>query len=143
MKKVPNYIHAFVQQFQELFGVQMYDRTIGLSAVAKKNNIDCVAEIEIFEDYQRINIIIYPLFFSNTRENQRQYLLHEFCHYLTNDVFEAGDSLRHGQFVSPKQMGAANEKSTSKIANIIEALLLGKCGYARDAYARYLKHGKK
>lgn len=126
--------------FQTMFGVQNYDRTVVLEKVDRDN---FAAMVKIQEDYQRIRLTIFPCFWENSPEDQRQYILHEFCHVFTHELSDLLCDLQNGKLVTKDSHVLANERATSKIANIIEILLLSKVDYAQKAYTRYLKHPKK
>lgn len=145
MKKIPSRIHNLLKDLQIFFGIQNYDRSITLEKSAKPHSSGggLAASIEIDEEYQRVHIHIYPCFFSNSIKDQRQYLLHEFCHILTDSIYDDAFQLSLGTLRTRNQIRASNEKAVSRTMNIIEALLLGKMGYARAAYAAYLKPRKK
>lgn len=135
-KKEEKKIQQFLKDFQWMFGVQNYTRTLIYS---KDNKDEAAAEIRIDEDYQRIRITIYPCFFENTIENQREYLLHEFCHYLTDPIAEIACDLANGKVQTDYNRRFANEKSTSRTTNIIDKLLTDNLTFAKRAYATYLK----
>lgn len=145
MKKIPKRISNLLIDLQQVFGVQNYDRTYTLEKKNKEHASggDLAASITIDDEYQRLHIRIYPCFFDNSFENQRQYILHEFCHLLTDDIYDVSFKLLTGVHHTREQTRTANEKSVSKTMNIIEALLLGKMSYAREAYKAYLKPRKK
>lgn len=136
----PNYIHSFVDDMSYLFGVRHYE--LGL-VKAKRDKDKVVAEIEHEEDYQRITITIYPTFWEQSQEEQRKFLLHEFCHTLTDPIFDVAERLRNGRVETHEHQRIANEKSVSRIANILDSLLRGKSRYARESYAKYLDPKKR
>lgn len=134
----PKLIKLF-EQLAQLFGVQMYDRSIYIEKRDKKSNEACVAEIETHEDYQRLYITLYPKFFTNSLNHQRNYVLHEFCHYFSSELLQCADSLRSGQFVTPEQVRIASEKCTSRAANVIECLMLGRGKKESATFVRFAK----
>lgn len=115
-----------------MFGLQTYDTHI---IYKKEDQDDWAASVRYEEDYQRIMIFIYPCFFvDNTPADQRLYLLHEFCHFLMAELAAHCRSLTNGNLVTPNQISLAVERSTSRSANIIESLLLGRESDATKAY---------
>lgn len=129
-------IQKFLKDFQWMFGLQNYDRTL---TFAKEDKDNLAASVVIEEDYQRIKISIFPCFFENSLEHQREYLLHEFCHYLTDPVAEIACDLANGRVQTDYSRRFANEKSTSRTANIIRSLLIDNMTFAKKAYKEYLK----
>lgn len=127
-------LSGFLDIFQFLFGIQNYDREI---IYAKEDKEDYAACIDIEDDYQRITLTIYPRFFRNTLVNQKRYLLHELCHYLTDPLFAISCSLRDGNVETKEHVRRANEKSTSSIANILDMLLSGSCSKYVSYYRKF------
>lgn len=135
-KKEEKRIQSFLKDFEYAFGLQNYDRTISFP---KENYKDNAARVEIQEDYQRIQIYIYPSFFDVDQTMQREYLLHEFCHYLTDPICTVAWNLSNGKFVTDEIRRMENEKSTSRTTNLIDKLLTDKMQFAKKAYKQYLK----
>lgn len=134
-KKEEKKILDFLQQMQWMFGLQNYDRNIEFVKEAHK---DRAASIEIDEEYQRIKIKTYPQFFEHTKKDQRVFLLHEFCHYLTDSISEVAYQLHIGNFETDKNRKDACEKSTSQIVNILDKFLTDKLSFAKKEYKKYL-----
>ncbi len=134
-QKTPRRVHDLLDQLQWLFGFNNFDRSIILEP---KDGNNLAAEIAIEEDYQRVTIHLYPTFFEHSLNDQRLFLLHEMCHGLTHDMHDIADKLRAGKVVTPEAIRHANEKSTSRIQNILHGLLQGRMRYARDAYGKYV-----
>lgn len=135
-KKIPHYIQLLLREFEVMFGLQTYDRAVVLEEKDQKN---LAASVRIEEDYQRITIYIYPCFFHNTLKDQRMYLLHEFCHYFTDDLKTYADDLREGMYVTKENIRVANEKAVSRITNILDAFLVERRSSVQKAYAKFLK----
>ena len=110
-----------------MFGIKYYDRGI----VYKKEDKDGIAaEISYDEPYQRVTIYIYPSFFKETILDQKKALLHEFCHLITLPSKVLTYKIIDGGHVSFDEAKNENERATSKIENLIDALLnnrLKKC----------------
>ena len=97
------------------------------------------ADIEVDERYQRLYINFYPCFFKNTRERQYSYLLHEFCHIITQPMLNLLDKFKAGELVTPQQIKDESERATSRIASMLEGSFLNLHRPERKAYAAYLK----
>lgn len=135
-KKEEARIQKFLKDMQWMFGLQNYDRSIVFEKVDHER---FAAKVEIQEDYQRIQIYIYPSFFVKNLKTQREYLLHEFCHYLTDAIHTVAWKLSCGKFETDENRKDANEKSTSMIANILDKLLTDNMTFAKKAYKEYEK----
>jgi len=127
----------FVEEIQCMFSIQNFERKITFFDVASDNT---QASFVFDEEYQRIDLKIYPIFFDQTLEEQRKVLLHELCHSFTNPQKQLTDNIIvDGLFVGKNQIHETCEKSTSQIENALDALLQGKLKYAVTAYNNYLK----
>lgn len=135
-KKEERRIQAFLKEMEWTFGLQNYDRSISF---LKEDYKEYAARVEIQDDYQRIQISIYPSFFDKDTRTQREYLLHEFCHYLTDPIASVAWHLSNGKFVTDDHRRFENEKSTSRVTNILDKLLTDKMSFAKSAYKKYLK----
>lgn len=135
-KRDTSRINSFLTEMQWMFGLQNYDRSFFFEEKDEKNY---ACKVEIEEDYQRIVIRIYPCFFDNNLENQREYLLHEFCHFLTDAISTIAYNMAMGDLETDKNRKEANEKSVSRTTNIMDKLLTGKLDFAKKAYKDYLK----
>ena len=134
-KKEEKRVQSFLKQMEWMFGLQNYDRTICFS----KNADDTfAANVVVEEDYQRVKITIYPCFWDNTLKNQREYLLHEFCHYLTDSLANLAWDMMQGKLQTKEHRRLAVEKSTSMVSNIIDSLLCDNMSFAKVAYKKYL-----
>jgi len=137
-------ITNFLDGIEWLFQIQNFERKVIL-----KDN-DCgedgehtCAEIYFGERYQTIEISIYPCFFKEKLEDQRKILLHELIHTITLPLKTATYGLLDGKFITKDEVDKLNEIETSKIENILDALLKGTKHYAKDAYSKYLNINKK
>lgn len=119
-KKVPKYIIDFTNKLNRLFSLEYHDRWFDIAKEPYENSA-CTVMHDI--EYQRLRITIYPCFWENTKENQREYLLHEYSHTITTELLSCINSLRAGTLITPQQTKSANEAATSKIKEIIEAFL--------------------
>lgn len=142
--KVSPRLNKLLEKLTQLFGVQMYDRIFTICRQEKKSDSgQTAAEIEIHEDYQRIYIYFYPCFFRASLMRQRQYVLHEFCHYLTTDLLWCANHLRDDKLVTYEQIRIASEKDTSRAMNLIECLMLGDAKVEANAYAQFARKKAK
>lgn len=138
--QVKKRIEFFLTDVEDMFDYGNFDRTI---SYPKEDKDNCACEVITDLEYRRVNIKIYPSFFTQTARDQRQLLLHEFCHMYTDKIYQLAVSLLNGKHESFENFRRANEEATSKITETIEALLRGRLRYARKAYARYLDPKKK
>jgi len=97
------------------------------------------AEIFYDEKYQRVEIKVFPNFFTKSPTEQRKMLLHELCHTLTLPAKLESRKLLDGKLITADQIAETNERLTSKIENIIDDLFQGNLKYAKVAYKNYLK----
>jgi hypothetical protein len=135
-KKEVRRIEQFIEQMRWAFGLQNHDFDHDF---AKEDSNSLAAKIRNQDDYQRITITIYPCFFKYSLREQREYLLHEFCHYLNESIAQTAWNLLMGKLETEEHYRWANEKSTSMTANIMDKLLDGKMKFAKIAYKKYLK----
>lgn len=126
-------VEEFLKTFDFLFGVQYYEKSITYSD--QKQNV--FADIIVDREYQRINITIYPKFFQQSLQEQRQTLIHELCHTITEDLSDIGESLLAGRLKTKEDLRVANEEATSKIANLLDRFLQDKFDFAKKAYKNY------
>lgn len=123
-----------LEQFDWMFGVKNFDRRL---IWVEKEEGDKMAEIFFVEDYQQIDISLYPLFLTKSLNEQRKALLHEFCHIITLPSKQALHDLINGKFVTEERSREINETATSKIENLLDKLLQGQLTYAQEAYKKY------
>lgn len=136
-KKQQKKVLDFLQQLQWMFGLQNYDRIV---VFAKEDYKDFACKVNIEEDYQRIKITVYPCFWGNSLKNQREYILHEFCHFLTEPLTLINwNVIANGEIQTKEHHRFAVEKSTSMIANILDKLLTDNVTFGKKAYKSYLK----
>ena len=128
-----------VNGLQWLFNVNGFEREI---IFEKENEKGKGAEIIYEENYQRLTIKIYPLFFEESLDFQRKIILHELCHCLTMPQKLLSCDLNDGLLVTINQIKTENERATSRIENILDGLLQGRLKYAKEAYEKYLEKPK-
>ena len=104
----------------------------------EKDEDNRMCEIKMEEDYQRLGLTIYPIFFNHSAEEQRKALLHEMCHTFTIPLSMLNKEILEGTFHSRNEMDFAHERACSKIENVLDALLQGRLRYASKAYKKYL-----
>ena len=134
-------ILAFMDEMQYLFEVQNFSKEIVFKDVDAAGDKDgeLAATIVIVSDYRTITINIFPRFFRCTREAQRQFLLHEFCHHVPHALHSALEGLLNGKLVTAPQISSMDEEATSRITYLLHGLLTGRFRYARKAYGKYLR----
>lgn len=132
-----------MEQLDWFFGVSNQERYIVYCKKEKENNDGTAADIIVNEKYQRITIHIYPLFWDSTEDEQREYITHEYTHYLINPVQKIAEDLQKGRLHTEEDITDAVEKSTSGVAIMIDALLSGHRRYMIKAYKKYLSKTKK
>ena len=126
----------FLTEMQWMFNLQNYDRTL---TFMEKESQDTVADVIVEEDYSRVYIKIYPLFWTYTLDEQRKFLLHEMTHSLVEPTRDIADNLLKGKFETQDHLTRSNEKVTSMVSNILHSLLIGNLKYSSLAYNKYLK----
>lgn len=136
MKKIPKHIIKLVERFEMVFDLGSWDRHF----ILKKNDEEeRAASIEVDEEYQRIYISLYPCFFNNDRVQQREYILHEFCHVISTPLVRLLDEFKVGKLVTFQQIKFESERATSRMTNILDGFLTGGYMNSKRAYAEYLK----
>lgn len=137
-------ILALLEQFDWMFGVQNFHRNLVYKENDETSNGSLkTAEIFFYEDYQELEIDLFPEFFKSSFQDQRKILLHEFCHVITIPSKKIAFDLLDGRLVTPDKIKDVNEEATSKIENLLDQLLRGNLTYAREAYKNYLMPKKK
>jgi hypothetical protein len=134
---------ALMEALDWMFSITNFDRTLHYMHEADDSSPDCIAEVSVTREYQRITISIYPKFWELDAEKQRKALLHEYCHSETEPLQHQAEALRKGHLVTEKQVSEAVEEVTSRMENHLDALLRGRKKFMRDAYAAYLKKKKR
>lgn len=133
-KRLPKHTRDLVKKLTRLFALENYDRSF---QYPKEDYEGTAASVHIEEDYQRVCIKLYPVFFKDSAENQKKYLLHEFCHTITHELVNMCDKMINGTFISRDQIKTGCERTTSKATIIIENLLLGYEPAASSAYRTF------
>lgn len=94
------------------------------------------ATIEMVRDYKEIVISIYPLFFKQSKQKQKEILLHEFTHTLILPLQIAAESAIEGAFVNEAMLKSALEQSTSAVQMRLASLLEGNSRFMVEAYKK-------
>ena len=137
IKKTKQRIDKFISQLEYMSSVQNYDKSV---IYMESDNDGTAASVCIDEKYQRIDLRIYPCFFTNSLQNQREYLVHEFVHVLLLPLQDAVYDLQEGKLVTKRESDKALEKSTSAVTEILVRLLMkNKLEYLKKAFADYIK----
>ena len=142
-KKQKAKLRLLMEQLDWFYGVSNQDRHIVFCKEAKQKDENTAADIIVNEKYQRLTIHIYPTFWDSTEEEQREYITHEYTHYLINPIQKIAAQLHDGRFHTVDDIVDAVEKSTSSVAIMIDALLSGHRKYMIRAYKDYLTKKKK
>lgn len=131
-------IRNLISQLGWIFQIQNHDRDI---VWGDKQKEGCAASISVDDDYQRVCIYIYPSFYTHDLEDQFGFILHEFCHILTNPLRDIVDSLQNGELQTKEHRRIAVERSTSSIAGLIKRLLQSSNAYTTTTkeYKKYVK----
>lgn len=138
--KLPPHLHKLVDHLQEIFEIRNWDKHISFPVEDKEH---VAASIDTEEDYQRIHITIYPLFFRESRQQQREYILHEFCHMVTHGLVHLLDEFKRGNLVTPQQVKFECERATSRMALIMDAFFCKRFNKEIRGYTDYLKLPKR
>lgn len=138
-ERVKKAVSQFFSDLEWIFDYQNFDRGI----IFKEENFeDTAAAVDIDSEYRRVTMKIFPSFFDHKIYDQRDILLHEFCHTFTHEVHQGALRLLNGKFESADKLASRNEEATSRITQIIGALLKGKMKYARRGYKDYIKNAE-
>ena len=125
-----------MEQLDYLFSVNNFDRSI---IFKKEDKEDVSADISIDIPYQRLTVNIYPVFWTHSRKEQREMILHEYCHTVSRPLNDVACDLQDGKLITKTQRKEAWEEVTSRTAQLLDAQLRGRNKYARVAYEKYLK----
>lgn len=126
-----------LEQMDWFFAMKNHERDLFICKEEKQDCPSCAAEITMNERYSRISIRLYPPFWEQPLENQRETLLHEMCHTLILPVQHEATELLDGKLRTSDQVAYAVENSTSRVTIIIDALLCNGRKFMRDAYRKY------
>jgi len=85
----------------------------------KDNQGEAAAKMTTEWNYRRATLSIYPRFWDESEDEQKDILVHEFCHVLVAQPFLIIDNLREGYAFSENQIEDIHEHVTSWIAQII------------------------
>lgn len=136
-KKDREFVMGFLEDIQWLFAIQNYERS-----VVFKEEADGVsfADITVMDDYQRVQINIYPRFWEESREYQIKIIMHELVHTWIYPIQRIADNLFEGKLETEEHIRHALERTVCSVENAVHGLLLGRYRYSRDAYKKWLKH---
>lgn len=125
-----------VKELDFMFSVQYFQKTI-IYMQNDDEGISC--DILVERDYNRLRLRIYPIFWKQSLQEQRETLLHEYCHIITDYQNQLVHNLLDGKLVTEEMRRHANEESTSRLEALFDTLLSGGMDYAKKAYKNYLK----
>lgn len=137
--RVKRAVSQFMDDLQWAFDFQNLDRRIVFDTQPFAKSKEVCARVDFDFEYRRLYVYIHPCFFENTPADQRGYLLHEFCHVFTSDLYGRSINLLNGKLESFDALTSCNETATSRITQVIGALLQGRMRYARKGYNDYVK----
>lgn len=132
-------VNDFFTDMEWMFDYQNWDRSV---VFKEKDDNELAAQVRQEDEYRRITVDIYPCFFTHSPKEQREFLLHEFCHSFSHKLYCASIDLLDGKLHTKEQLRKLNEEATSRVVQIIDALLRGKLRYAKRGYERYLAKKK-
>jgi len=137
-------LQDLLSQLDWFFSIKNFNRTLTLEKKDEERENGTVgAEIFYDDEYQNIELSIYPIFFKKKLETQRKILLHEFIHTLTIPSRDQALDLLNGKLVTKKSILEENERLTSKIENLLDLLLTNQGTFIKDAYKDYMKDKSK
>lgn len=134
-KRQQKKVKDFMADMQWMFGVANYKVSV---LFEEKPDGETAADVTISEAYQRITVCVYPLFFNSPEKLQRQYLIHEFCHFFIAPIQKVAENLIHGQLETTNHIGEAVEKSTSRCEKVILFLLEKERDWVIKDYQKYV-----
>lgn len=129
-----------MNQLDWFFGLKGYERNL---IFCEKDESSISASITTEENYQRITLKIYPCFFEETLEAQREIILHEYSHTILQTTKVLAYNLLEGNLETKKTIDYENERATSKIQHLLNSLLEGNSQYVVKAYKNVLSKKKK
>lgn len=77
------------------------------------------AEVKTEWAYRRASISIYPPFWTQTDDEKRDCLKHEFCHIVLSQFMLLINDLQNGHMITPNELRATHEHVTSWLEAII------------------------
>ena len=93
--------------------------TIHWARVHNKPDSGAAADCAPEEQYRRATICLYPSFFEQTLEEQKEIIVHELCHIITGIQNGLLCKSHDGIFVTPSERAAAFERETSWMSDIV------------------------
>lgn len=136
-KKIPAYVIKLIDSLSDTFDVGTYD--LRATLLHEESPTGAACEVNVEQDYHRISINIFPVFFTKHRKDQREFLLHEFCHTVIWDLFKLLTDLKDGKHVTEHQIKEHNERATSRMTHFLNGMMQGHYKRARAAYKEFLK----
>lgn len=126
-----------------LFGINAKNRELRYKDSDKKvNDISTICEILVEEDYNRVTIYIYPIFWDKDQKERASSIIHEYCHILVNPLHDVAQNLIDGKLETWEHKRVAWEKSVCSIEYLITGFLSGKFKWAKKSFNSYLKSSK-
>lgn len=86
--------------------------------ISGDGNGNVLAEISVNTVYMNAVIKTFPAYYRKSKEIQEHTIVHEMCHCITQDLWDAMDALINGRLITPKQQRDIIERTTQRIANL-------------------------
>lgn len=128
-------LDALMSDFDFMFNICGYERNL---IFKKESEDESAASICIDVPYQRITLNIFPTFWEHTKKQQREFILHEYCHTIGHPIANLAKDLLDGVFVPKSKIIDMEEEANCKIVHLLDYQLRGMAKYTRTAYAKYL-----
>jgi hypothetical protein len=82
-------------------------------------NGNVIADISVNPVYMTAVIKTFPAYYRKDKDTQEHSIVHEMCHCITEESWDAMDALVNGRLVTPKQQRDIIERLTQRIANAV------------------------
>lgn len=115
------WVLVYVNKLKNFFYLQGW--TIDLSFVNEDKD-EIGAEVTTEWSYRRATILIYPIFWTQTEDERKDMLKHEFCHIVLSQLLSLINGLQHGQMVSKAELHEVHEHVTTWIEGLIPTRLI-------------------
>lgn len=117
MKKQHKKVIDFLNEAGYAFGTNTWDNTV--KQLEKDDGDGTLATFNCDRRYRRNIISIYPSFYKETKKDQVQALIHELCHFITNDMRQNSWNLREGVLVTEAECNRSWEATTEWICRML------------------------
>lgn len=117
MKKEHKKVIDFLNEAGYAFGTNTWDNQV--IQMEKDDGEGTLATFGCDKMYRRNTIRIYPNFYKQTKEDQALALIHELCHFITNDMKTDSLNLLEGRLVTGRERSCNMEATTEWICRIL------------------------